>query len=221
MTGSGAMNRKDRVGGSWAMAWPAGSISEGRAARRAGVTRTGLARAAALAVLAALACGCGQATAGSASPPPTRPASSPAAGAGAGARAAGRPTSCNVITRAEASAALGQPVRPPVRGKAYVEGGVACVYYGPTVPPGISPDIPVGDSVRVVLVTGRKARHYFYDYRRRVNAQPVSGLGDAAFYDGYASISVLKGNAYLRIAVGIASNLSAEKVLAADALPRM
>jgi len=28
------------------------------------------------------------------------------------------------------------------------------------------------------------------------------GLGDAVIYDGYASISVLKGDAYVRIAVG-------------------
>ena len=45
--------------------------------------------------------------------------------------------------------------------------------------------------------------------------------GDAAFYDGYASISVLKGDAYVRIAVGVANNLGVEKTLAADALPRM
>jgi lipopolysaccharide export system protein LptA len=84
-----------------------------------------------------------------------------------------------VITQSEACAALGQPAKPPILGKAYD------------------------------------------DYRTKVNAQPVSGLGDAAYYDGYASISVLKGDAYVRIAVGIANNLSAEKTLAADALPRM
>ena len=48
-----------------------------------------------------------------------------------------------------------------------------------------------------------------------------AGLGDAAFYDGYASISVLKGDAYVRIAVGVASPLGPEKTLAADAVPRM
>lgn len=106
-------------------------------------------------------------------------------------------------------------------GKAYVEGGVACVFNGPNVPPGASPDIPYADTVRVVLVTGPKAKKYFNDYRSHVNAQSLSGLGDAVYYDGYASISVLKGDAYVRIAVGIVSNLSAEKTLAADALPRM
>ncbi len=106
-------------------------------------------------------------------------------------------------------------------GKAFVEGGVACVFDGPNAPPGANPDIPYADTVRVVLVTGPKAKMYFDDYRARVNAQPISSLGDAAYYDGFASISVLKGDAYVRIAVGIANNLSAEKTLAADALARM
>jgi hypothetical protein len=37
----------------------------------------------------------------------------------------------------------------------------------------------------------------------------------------HASISVLKGDAYVRIAVGTAPNLSQERTLARDALPRM
>jgi hypothetical protein len=106
-------------------------------------------------------------------------------------------------------------------GKAFVEGGQACVFDGPNAPPGADPDIPYGDTVRVVLVTGPKAKTYFDDYRSHVSAQPISSLGDAAYYDGYASISVLKGDAYVRIAVGIVNNLSAEKTLAADALTNM
>ena len=175
--------------------------------------------------LAALAAGCNSKPAASggptvsasaatsatvSSPAPTSPAAS-----------SGQPSSCSVITTSEASAALGQQVKPPILGKAVVEGGVACVYYGPDVPPGISPDIPVGDSVRVVLVTGPDAKKWFDDYRTKVNAQPISGLGDDAYYDGYASISVLKGDAYVRIAVGIANNLHAEETLARDALPNM
>jgi hypothetical protein len=131
------------------------------------------------------------------------------------------PDSCNVITTAQASAALGQPVKPPRRGKATVEGGVACVFYGPDAPAGVSPDIPIGDTVRVVLVTGSNARKWFDDYRGKVKAQPISGLGDQAYYDGYASVSVLKGDEYVRIAVGIANNLGPEKMLARDALARM
>ena len=130
-------------------------------------------------------------------------------------------SSCDVVSQAQASAALGgQPVQSPVMGHAYVEGGVACVFNGPSAI-GDDPDIPYADTVRVVLVTGPDAKTYFDDYQSKVTAQAISGLGDAAFYDGFASISVLKGNSYVRIAVGIANNLSAEKTLAADALARM
>jgi hypothetical protein len=129
--------------------------------------------------------------------------------------------SCSVVTQSEASAALGQAVKAPLVGKATVEGGVACVFYGPDVPAGTSPDIGVPDSVRVVLVTGADAEKWFDNYRSKVHAQPVSGLGDEAYYDGYASISVLQGDAYVRIAVGIPDNLSVEETLARDALPRM
>jgi hypothetical protein len=179
-----------------------------------------------LAAAGVLATGCAAAGTSTSAPPATQRAAAAATASSAPARSAGKTrkaTSCSVITQAEAGAALGgQQVRPPVRGKATVEGGVACVYYGPNVPAGFSPDVPVGDSVRVVLVTGPKAKRYFRDYRSRVRAQPVAGLGDAAFYDGFASLSVLKGDAYLRIAVAVISgSLDAEKTLAADALPRM
>jgi len=60
--------------------------------------------------------------------------------------------SCEAVTQAEAGSALGQSVRARVRGKATVEGGIACVFYGPSVPPGTDPDVPVANSVRVVLV---------------------------------------------------------------------
>lgn len=185
------------------------------------------AMAAAAGVLAA-ACSSGT----GASPASSSPAMPAAASAGAASAAASTPlaapaqgtgkatSSCDVINQAEAGAALGQPVQPPVKGHAFVEGGVACVFDGPNAI-GDDPDIPYADTVRVVLVTGPKAKAYFEDYRGKVGAQQISGLGDAAFYDGFASISVLKGDAYVRIAVGIANNLSAEKTLADAALARM
>jgi lipopolysaccharide export system protein LptA len=79
----------------------------------------------------------------------------------------------------------------------------------------------VPDSVRVVLVTGPKALKYFSDYRRKVAARTITGLGDKAYYDGYASLSVLKGDAYVRIAAVEGNNLTAEEKLASDALPKM
>ncbi len=187
--------------------------------------RQGIALTAMAAAAGVLAVACGSGT--SASSAPSSPAMSPATTASAStpltapAQVAGKATSsCDVINRAEAGAALGQAVQPPVKGHAFVEGGVACVFDGPNAI-GDDPDIPYADTVRVVLVTGPKAKAYFYDYRGKVSAQQIAGLGDAAYYDGFASISVLKGDAYVRIAVGIANNLSAEKTLAVAALARM
>lgn len=188
---------------------------------RQGIARTAV--AAAIGVLAA-ACSSGTIASPAASPAAMHPGTSAAAAsatAATPAQAAGKAmSSCDVISQAEAGAALGQPVQPPVKGHAFVEGGVACVFDGPNAI-GDDPDIPYADTVRVVLVTGPKAKMYFEDYRSKVSAQQVSGLGDAAYYDGFASISVLKGDAYVRIAVGIANNLSAEKTLAVAALARM
>ncbi len=156
----------------------------------------------------------------------TTPGSAPKTGSSSPATAPSAPaavSSMNVITQAEASAALGQTVRAAVPGKATVEGGVAAVFYGPSVAVGTNPDVPVPNSVRVVLVTGPRAQFYFNDYRSKVHAVSLSGLGDKAYYDGYASVSVLKGDAYIRIAVAGPKGISetAEKMLAADALPRM
>jgi Protein of unknown function (DUF3558) len=136
--------------------------------------------------------------------------------------AAAEVDSCTAITRSEVAAAIGHAVRSPVRGRATVEGGVACVFYEPFVPVGTNPDVPVAGSVRVVLVRGADAKKFFDDYRSKVPAVSESGLGDEAFYDGSASLSVLKGTAYIRIAAVTGSApLAVERVLARDALPRM
>ena len=109
-------------------------------------------------------------------------------------------------------------MRAPVLGKATVEGGVAAVFYGPSVPTGTNPDVPVPNSVRVVLVRGSDAHTWFNDYRGKVHAISLTGLGDQAYYDGYASVRVLKGDAYVRIAVASPRGilLASEKKLAAD-----
>lgn len=172
--------------------------------------------------VAALLAACGSSGhSPAAAAPASKPSPAKAASPAPAAAVVSSANSCSVVTQSEASAALGQPVRAPLLGKATVEGGVACVFYGPDVPPGTSPDIAVPDSVRVVLVTGADAKKWFDNYRGKVHAQPLSGLGDEAYYDGYASISVLQGDAYVRIAVGIPDNLSVEETLARDALARM
>ena len=110
--------------------------------------------------------------------------------------------SCSVVTRAEAASALGQKVTAGVLGHATVEGGLACVFYGPSAPPTMrDPDVAVGDSVRVVVVKGPNALKWYKDYESKVKVQPVKGIGDQAFFDGYASLSVLEGDYYLRDAV--------------------
>ena len=181
---------------------------------------------AAMLVVAACGSSAKATTAGSSGSPASAGSRAPATG-GSSAPAATGPasataTSRTVITRSEAGAALGQAVKPPVEGRATVEGGIAAVFYGPDAPVGANPDVPVADSVRVVLVTGPNALKYFNNYRSKVAALPIAGLGDKAYYDGYASLSVLKGDEYLRVAViGVKHVLQAEERLAAGAVPRM
>jgi hypothetical protein len=54
--------------------------------------------------------------------------------------------------------------------------------------------------------------------------ESVSRFGDQAYYDGFASLSVLKGDRYLRIAVVPAhapASLSDEEKLATAVLPKL
>lgn len=160
-------------------------------------------------------------TSSSSAPPASPAAASSAASASA---AAGNFDSCSVVTQAEAASALGQAVTPAVLGNATVEGGLACVFYGPSAPTPRDPNVAQADSVRVVVVHGPKALTWYQDYRSKVSAQPVTGYGDQAYYDGYASLSVLKGDYYLRVAVAPADappSLAAEKQLATVILPKL
>jgi hypothetical protein len=113
--------------------------------------------------------------------------------------------------------ALGQPVSTPLLGNATVEGGKACVYYGPTAE-GHDPNVPTNDSVRVVVVQGADAPKWFDDYRSKVAAQPLpsASFGGPAYYDGYASLNILLSLTYIRIevspAIGAPSLNDAEKL---------
>jgi hypothetical protein len=134
--------------------------------------------------------------------------------------------SCSVVTQAEAASAIGQSVTPGVLGNATVEGGLACVFYGPSSPAPTTPNVAQPDTVRVVVVKGSDALTWYNNYKSspQVHAQPITGYGDQAFYDGAASLSVLKGNTYLRVAVvpaGAAPSLSAEEQLATAILPKL
>jgi hypothetical protein len=131
-----------------------------------------------------------------------------------------------VVTQAEAASAIGQSVTPGVLGNATVEGGLACVFYGPSAPAHTTPNVAQTDSVRVVVVKGSDALTWYNDYKSSpaVHAQPITGYGDQAYYDGYASLSVLKGDYYLRVAVspaGAPASLSDEEQLATAILPKL
>jgi hypothetical protein len=80
------------------------------------------------------------------------------------------------------------------------------------------------DSVRVVVVKGSDALTWYKDHKSKVRPQPITGYGDQAYFDGYASLSAPKGDAYLRIAIsppGAPASLSQEKELAAAILPKL
>jgi hypothetical protein len=132
--------------------------------------------------------------------------------------------SCKVVTQAEAASAIGESVTPGVIGNATVEGGLACVFYGPSAPSPHTPNVAQSDTVRVVVVEGSDALTWYSNYKSKVKPQPITGYGDQAYYDGYASLNVLKGDYYLRIAVapaGAPPSLSDEEQLATAILPKL
>ena len=129
-----------------------------------------------------------------------------------------------MVTQAEAASAIGQSVSPGVLGNATVEGGVACVFYEPSAASPRNPNVAQADSVRVVVIRGSHATAWYEDYKSKVSAQPVSGYGNQAYYDGFASLSVLKGDYYVRVAVSPAAappSLAGEKKLAAAILSKL
>jgi len=130
------------------------------------------------------------------------------------------------VTQAEAASAIGEVVTPGVLGNATVEGGLACVFYGPSAPTPTNPNVVQADSVRVVVVQGVPSLEWYNNYRTspQVRAQPIAGYGTEAYYDGYASLSILKDDFYLRVAVspaGAAPSLSDEEQLATAILPKL
>ena len=190
--------------------------------RRRPVAISAMAGCAAI-LLAACASSSSSVPSPSSSPPATGPTAAPAPPVPAAA-AVGNFDSCSVVTSAEAASALGQAVTPGVLGRATIEGGLACVFYGPSAPTPRDPNVSQADSVRVVVVRGPKALAWYQDYKSKVSAQPESGYGDQAYYDDYASLSILKGDYYLRVAVipaGAPPSLTAEEQLARAILPKL
>ena len=69
--------------------------------------------------------------------------------------------SCSVVTQSDASSAIGESMSSGVLGHATVEGGLACVFYGPSAPKPHDPDVAQPDSVRVVVVKGPNALKWY------------------------------------------------------------
>jgi hypothetical protein len=192
------------------------------------MNRAGLIRNGCYAVLASVLVAAGLAACGSSSAPPakakttaTAPITNPTTTT---TTASGPFNSCSVVTQAEAASALGASVTAGVLGNATVEGGKACVFYGATAPAPRDANVAEADSVRVVVVEGGDAVTWYDAYKATVSPQAISGYGDQAYYDGVASLSVLKGDVYVRIAVvpaAAAPSLSAEEKLAKAILPNV
>lgn len=130
--------------------------------------------------------------------------------------------SCSVVTQAEAAKAIGESVTPGVPGTASVEGGIACVFYGPSAPTPTNPNLAQADSVRVMVMQGSEALTWYNDFKP-VSAQPIAGYGEQGYYDG-TNLNILKGGLYLRISVTPGTgppNLSDEEQLATVILPEL
>lgn len=188
--------------------------------------RTGVIGVLAALSAAAVLAGCSSSPAKSSSTTASTPSASNTSTSAAPATTSLNFNSCSVVTQAEAASALGQSVTPGVLGTATVEGGLACVFYGPSAPSPTTPDTAQADSVRVVVVKGSDALTWYNNYKASpaVHAQAISGYGDQAYYDGYASLNVMKGAYYLRVAVapsGAPPNLTGEEQLADNILPKL
>ncbi len=180
--------------------------------------------------LLAAACGSSSPSTVAATTRPPASTTVPASGASSTSTTTGASTvnfnSCSVVSQAEAAGALGQPVSAGVLGNATVEGGLACVFYGPSSPTPTTPNSSQPDTVRVVVVKGGEALTWYDDYKAspEVHVEPIAGYGVEAFFDGGASLSVLQGAYYLRVAVipaGAPPSLSDEEQLAKAILPKL
>ncbi|HEX3825466.1 MAG TPA: hypothetical protein VHV79_13490 [Mycobacteriales bacterium] len=111
-----------------------------------------------------------------------------------------------------------------VLGKKVNEGSVPCVFYGQLAAKPRVPDLAQLDTVRVGVVEGSAALKWYNDYASKVHGEAVPGLGDEAYYDGNATLSVLAGSTYLQVSVvpaGAPPALAPEQQLAESILPSL
>jgi hypothetical protein len=133
---------------------------------------------------------------------------------------------CALITRAEAEAALGEPVGEPECDTAVSPTGQAlCVYSSTTSERFVQISVTeTGAMAETLRVQGESAATIYRTTRD--NFEPVTevpGIGDDAFWD-VPGLHVLKGDVYLIIAVGNTDdpeNLELAQSLAEIAVPRL
>ena len=97
------------------------------------------------------------------------------------------------------------------------------MFFGPSAPTPTDPNAEQPDSVRVAVFEGPDAATDYDEFKPTADAQPVTGYGDGAYFDG-SWLSVLKGDYYLRISVrpaGLTPSLSDAERLATAILSKL
>jgi hypothetical protein len=113
---------------------------------------------------------------------------------------------CTLLTKAEAAAALGEPMKDGEYPKKVVNDplGISSCFFSAVAPTSISmADVQViqnGTMDEKVRKQGMNAKKIFEEAKRLTDGpvKPVSGVGDEAFLDGMG-IRVLKGDTHLHI----------------------
>ena len=123
---------------------------------------------------------------------------------------------CTLLTRAEAEAALGQPVGDPLRGD--VPPVFSCSY--------VTASRLNNVQMTVTLYADAREAHDAYVMTLEINNYPeITGLGDRAYRSPISDVSVLKGRYQLSVDVSLSIDKDAQvdkaKALAAQALARL
>lgn len=143
-----------------------------------------------------------------------------------------QPDPCVLVTKSDASTYLGNKPVLPLEGM--TSGGTpGCIYTPVALNDPLSYLAALGNGVFVSAVDegNASAARGFYMNSKQIGQSPgyqdINGLGDAAFYDGIGSLTVLQGNVVLSVFVGSGSlqsndaHVTADEQLARLALSRL
>lgn len=136
---------------------------------------------------------------------------------------------CSLLTQAEVEAAVGRPVLAPRKEEA--ANLSTCSYGDPTLPlvagrplPVLTIGVFVGSDAQYYAGAAAQARDSFETGRKNAaSVQPVSGLGDDAYWDKiFHSLHVLKGKYEVEVEIkSDAGGLDAARGLAVKVLSRL